>query len=1113
MTAKRLITGILSVLVVAAVMAPSLMAQSLVSGDLTGTVTDPSGAVLSGAAVALKSDATGQTRSTTTGSNGNYRFSLLAPGTYTVTVNMQGFSKAETKANVNVGQATIADVKMTVGAGSQTVEVNAAAPLVQTDTADLSTNFSQALVSNAPNGGNDITYIAQTSPGAVMNTAAGYGNFSVYGLPSTANLFSVNGENDMDPYLNVNNSGATNLTLGRNDLQEVTVISNAYSGQYGQQAGAQVNYVTKSGTNQYHGNAIYYWNGSTLNANGWINDQNGVAKPFANNNQWAASFGGPIKKDKLFFFLNSEGIRFILPASGEQFLWSPQFTAASLNYLTANAPNEVGLYSRYYNLINTFESNPAHGLVGGDGGCDANTAFPGFTFTGNCINTYEANANQNGREFIASMRIDYNLSDKDHLFWRVRVDQGTQPTSVNFINPAFTANSYQPAYDGQGQWTHVFGPNLTNQFVYAGSYYRAIFTQADPGVFPYDVTSNGPFTLNSVCGACDNFPQGRLVTQYQFVDDLSWTRGNHAFKFGANFRRYDISDYTFSVLNNPNIGVNDQADFFSGLAGYTNQNFPTADREPVSIWGIGLYAQDEWRATKNLKLTFALRGEHNSNTNCHNGCSSLLNSSFGNQLAAGTLAGSTAYNQIISTGQEAYKGVDAVNIAPRFGFAWSPRGDDKTVVRGGFGIFYDAFTAILADSFFTNPPGVVPVFYSPSGCGSLNGSCVPWGDTTSAASPYIIGANSAAQIKSGFANGASYNSLVASNPLFSSPSFTSQVGTLHTPRFQEYSIGLQQALGDKSSVTVQYVGNHGINIPITNPYLNAFAGFGPFPATAPSPAYSTFTQIYSGGTSNYNGLSAVYNQRVTYGFTVQASYTWSHALDDVSNGGSTAVFNANTSPSIAYQLNPVCLKCNNYGNADYDVRSYFSASYVWTEPFKFSNKFVNGAAGGWTISQNFFARSGLPLTVVDGTQTIGGANAFIYGPLAIPNVLAYSEGNCVNPLSTCLSASNFASVASSPAYSNEVRNQFRGPHFFDSDLSVNKNFKLTERFALGIGANFYNIFNHPNFDLPIDVYQGPGQGSFGSIVSAALPPTGPYGSFFANLPSARVIQFQGKLVF
>src|SRR5579862_3447923 len=330
MTVKRLITGILAVLVIAAVMAPSLMAQSLVSGDLTGTVTDPTGAVVSGASVSLKSNANGATRTTTTGASGNYRFSLLSPGSYTITVTAPGFSKTESAATVSIGQASIADVKMAVGATSQTVEVTTSAPLVQADNADLSTNFSQALIQNQPNGGNDLTYVAQTAPGVTMNVGGGYGNFSSYGLPATSNLFTVNGENDMDPYLNLNNSGATNLTLGRNDLQEATVINNAYSGQYGQQAGAQVNYVTKSGTNAYHGNAEYWWTGRALDANDWFNNLNSTPRPFANNNEWAASFGGPIKKDKTFFFVDTEGLRYIVPATTPVFAPSPNFAAATL---------------------------------------------------------------------------------------------------------------------------------------------------------------------------------------------------------------------------------------------------------------------------------------------------------------------------------------------------------------------------------------------------------------------------------------------------------------------------------------------------------------------------------------------------------------------------------------------------------------------------------------------------------------------------------------------------------------------------------------------------------------------------------------------------------------
>src|SRR5579875_2481718 len=321
MTAKKWITGVLAVLVIASMIAPSLLAQSLTSGDLTGTVTDPSGAVVPHATVTVRNNATGATRTTTSNSAGAYRFSLLPTGSYTVTAEAQGFSKAQTTASITVGQATVADVKLAVGASSQTVEVTSSAPLINTESAELTTNMSQTVIANEPNGGNDLTYIAQTAPGINMNTGMGYGNFNTAGLPATSNVFTMNGDNQMDPYLNLNNSGATNLMLGKNPVQEASVVTNAYSGQYGQQAGVQVNYVSKSGTNAFHGNAEYWWPGSSMDANSYLNNLTATPMPFNNNNEWAGSIGGPIKKDKLFFFADTEGITYIVPST--QVVYAP----------------------------------------------------------------------------------------------------------------------------------------------------------------------------------------------------------------------------------------------------------------------------------------------------------------------------------------------------------------------------------------------------------------------------------------------------------------------------------------------------------------------------------------------------------------------------------------------------------------------------------------------------------------------------------------------------------------------------------------------------------------------------------------------------------------------
>ncbi len=1137
MTAKRLITGFLAILVVAAVMAPSLMAQSLISGDLTGTVTDPSGAVVSGATVQLKSDATGAMRTATTTANGTYRFSLLTPGPYTVTVTATGFSKSEAKANVTIGQAATADVKMAVGAATQTVEVSSAAPLVQADNADLSTNFSQSLINNTPNGGNDITYVAQTAPGVTMSVGGGYGNFESSGLPATSNLFTVNGENDMDPYMNLNNSGATNLTLGRNEVQEATVINNAYSGQYGQQAGSQVNYVTKSGTNQFHGNAEYWWTGSSLNANDWFNNLYSTPRPFANNNEWAASLGGPIKKDKLFFFVNNEGIRYIVPSTQPVYAPTPEFAAATLANIAATDSAGLPLYQKYFNIWSHAPGyNPYSNLTSGScldnnygvsygpsyGTPGTPSYLPGLNLPGlnynNCMGQYEAAPALPGTEWILSGRVDYNLSDKDHLWWRVRMDHGTQATYADPVDSNFSAASYQPSYDGQGQWSHVFSPNATNQFVYAGSYYRAIFTQNDSSTFPYSLNGYA-FNLTGVGGDAFAFPQGRNVTQYQFVDDFSLTKGAHALRFGINYRRYDISDYVFSEYQNPLVYLYSLGDLYYDSTFYYRQRFATNLEEPVAMWGMGIYGQDEWRVNKSLKLTLALRFEKNSNPVCQTNCASLLTQNFGSYPSSVLSDSATPYNSIISAYRhQIFNSTDAINISPRFGFAWSPGGSDKTVVRGGFGIFYDALPGIIGDNMMTNLPNLVEerlgYAYAPTGAA--------WADPATA----TAASQCAGLLSGGFSSGASWassSSLPDGTPC-RRPTYYSQTGKFHTPYYEQWSFGIQQAIGDKTSVSLGYNGNHGVHVPILNEGLNSFgtaycgaAGdqpcYGGLPATRPAAMFGTFEQWQSAGISNYNGLTATFSQRLTYGFTVNASYTWSHAMDEVSNGGFGLEYNATS--SIQYQINPYCLRCNNYGNSDYDIRNYFSASYVWQTPWKFSNKFANGAFGGWTLSQNFFARTGLPYSIIDGYTSISG-----YGPsTSLAGINQYVNNSCTNGLSQCVPAYDGTNaIYNSPAISgvgytawaNQRRNMYRGPGFFDSDFTVNKNFKLTERVAFGLGANFYNIFNHPNFTNPDSNIA---DSTFGTITQTTAPPTGPYGSFATGLPSGRIIQFQGKLVF
>ena len=232
------------------------LAQTLTTGDITGTVTDASGAVVPNAAVTLKSNAEGNVQNGQSNAAGIFRFALLKPGPYTLTVKAPGMSTSETQVTCSVGQITNVPVKVSVGGTATTIEVTAAQPLLSTQDANLTTGYSLQQITSLPTLGNDITSYAYSSPGVVMNTGSGYGNFSAYGLPSTSNLFTTNGNDNMDPYLNLNNSGASNLALGANELQEVAVVNNGYTVEYGRQAGTQMNATTKSGTNAYHGNAV-----------------------------------------------------------------------------------------------------------------------------------------------------------------------------------------------------------------------------------------------------------------------------------------------------------------------------------------------------------------------------------------------------------------------------------------------------------------------------------------------------------------------------------------------------------------------------------------------------------------------------------------------------------------------------------------------------------------------------------------------------------------------------------------------------------------------------------------------------------------------------------------
>ena len=1072
----------------------SLKAQTTLSGDIAGTITDQSGAAIPGATVLITNTDTGAVVKETTNNAGEYRANLLKPGSYTISVSAPNFQTTETKTAVAVGQTQGVNVSLAVAKGSSTVEVTAqTVPLLQPENSDLSTTVTMQQVQNLPNPGGDITYYINLTQGVVMNTQGGYGNSSAFGLPATSNNFTVNGAQDNDPFLNLNNSGPSNLLLGSNDIDQVNIVANAYSAQYGGLGGVQENIITRSGSNQFHGNVNYFWTNSDMNANDWFNDFTQTKEPYANANQWAASVGGPIIRDKAFFFVNYEALRFV--TSPVDFVSIPNAayeTAVLANLTSLGAPfsNEVPFYQHIFNIYNS-----ANGAA---------NAQPLNSYS----NFFYGTPKNNLAENLVTARLDYKLGPNDNMFAHFKWDHGVQPTHVDPISPLFNADSDQPDYEGQLEETHSFSPNVVNQFLFSVAWYSAIFknpnASAELALFPYTLGfgyGDGSFyDLNH-----DGFvwPQGRNVTQYQFNDDVNWTKGKHNLAFGFIFKRNDVTDHDPSVFTTP-LGVEfgpsasgplGPDDFFGyGLLLEGIQNFPQRPSAPIALYNLGLYAQDQWKVMPNLQLTGGIRVEHNSNPICTINCFANFNTSYTN-VTAGL---DTPYNSVLKTGiRQTFPSYQAVSVNPRVGFTWSPPNRSNTVIRGGFGLFTDIFPATIADSMLSNAPfnpqfAVVGYLSDPSQSESF----------TSA----LSSVNSTFQ--TAFPTGGTFNSILATNPNFSAPNVFNPNSKVYYPTYEEWSLQWQQQIGKFTSFSIGYVGNHGYHEPVQNNGVNMF-GFGSAPAAPALPAFAEVTEVQNAAGSNYNGLIATVKEQSKY-LTLLFNYSYSHALDEISNGGIL-----NFGGNGYYPINPFNLAQQNYGNADYDVRNNFNGNYIFTLPYFGGPKVLTD---GWQLTGTLFWHSGFPFSVTD--TAVSSALAPYYGGTLLANIDDSSvphhcgKSSIVNG---CFGA-NQNTGAPSPYFSDPTnfggqrRNSFYGPHYFNTDFAIVKSFKvpLGESSNFQIGAQGYNILNHPNFANPDFNYSSP---TFGYIQSTVSVPTSVFGAFLGGDASPRIIQLKAKFTF
>lgn len=1105
------------------------LGQTMTTADITGVITDATGAVVPGATVTVKSVDTNEVRATTTNGQGQYRFPLMKPGDYTISATASGLASTTEKFTLGLSTEQAVNLILNVQQTQQTVEVSAEAAPIQTENANLTTSFATRQVLNLPFNGGDLTTVSMTIPGVIMGLgqgASGDANVVMNGINGGSVLYTLNGADDMDPYLNINNSGASNNLLGQNEVAEAAVVTNAYSAQFGRMMGGQVNYVSKGGTNAFHGNLSYQYNSDGLNANDSFFNSEGVPKSKSVANYPAASLGGPVLKNKLFFYTNFESLRYLVPTGFDVSIPSPQLQAYTLTQIPAAS---VPYYQKAFALWNAAPGiSRALPVTTGNGplqdssgklGCGTNGTFAGtkgpngeiFGVNTPCAYSFGESATEYNAESLVTVKADWNINDKQKISFRYNYDWGIQATGPSAIATVFNSQSSQPSDQGQMNYTYIITPTLVNNFIGSGMWYTAIFGVANfsaaQSALPEILAVSGDPTINAGTGFTTigaGFPDGRNVGQAQFVDDLSWTKGTHHITFGINYRYDKITDTSIaSGTQEGTYTINDITDFATakvdstGLNSSFTQSYTQLLAAHIRMYSLGFYAQDEWAIKKNLKLTFGLRFERDGNPECLDKCFARFNEPFGTSAFAS--GASVPYNASIESGlSQEFVSLESVVPEPRVGFAWSPFGNNKTVIRGGFGMFANLFSGSTAATFFDQAPAKT----SPS---ATFGNIGLASDPTSSAYATQAAANA---FFTGFAAGDNLTQLQAAlgKIPFSVFNYTQYPNDYLVPKELEWSFEVQQQLNVHDVLAVTYTGNHGYNLLVTNADANAYIGTKDYPngfpyltTTEPDSRFKTVTEGYNTGLQNYDAMSVQFRHAFARGLQGQFSYTWSHDLGDLTNGTSTSLYN------------PFNLAAD-YGNLPIDRRHTFTGDLVYQEPFRSSNPFLNSVLAGWNLGYKIFLYSGRPFSATDSkipSRLSATTGSTFLADVINPSVVGTSCGPAaVN--TPCLVASDFASSTVQDDFGNVNPGEFRGPWYFDMDTQILKGFRIKERFNFQAGAQFYNLLNHFNPSVPSGSVTSGGLGLISADVSE---PTSIYGTGQGAFVSGRVIVLTGKFVF
>jgi hypothetical protein len=1055
------------------------LAQS--TAALSGTVTDPSAAGVPNAKVVATNQATGVASATQTDSAGSYLFPSLPIGIYRVAVSCSGFQTATVAdLKLEVASAVTQNIQLTVGAASQTVEITADAALVETATTSMSQVINDKTVQEIPLNGRHFTDLSLLTPGTVTPPANGFlsaplrgqGSFGINtaGQREDTTNWLVNGINLNDPVQN-----QITFQPPIDTLAEYKIDNSAFPAEYGRNSGAIVNLATRSGTNDYHGEAFEFFRNNDLDARNFFNTSPNPQAPFKRND-FGAAFGGPVVKNKVFFFLAYEGLRQNQSLTVNSTVPSQNQRAA----VTSPAVQKLLALVPGANFSQPTDASPNAG------------DFTGFT--GGTV------ANVSLNQGSADIDVELRQSDRLHAYYVVQKDLRQEPTSGGAIGaniPKFGDTRDGFRHLATLSEDHTFGPTLANTVRIGFNRIHLIFTPnglLDPAAFGITLPAGSPVASGlpffNVAGALGfggptGEPQGRGDTTGVLNDTLSWLKGRHSFVFGGEIRRAynnniaeNVGSFTFTTLGN---FLADKANSFTDQLGVGNDKIlqPSYD----------VFAQDSFKWKPNFTINVGLRYAWNSSP------SESLSHFTNFDPTSGTL---------ISSPQPYH--TNNKNFQPRIGFAWDPFRDGKTSVRAAYAIMTQDPTTNIVTGLSSNPPFALPL-------------------SASSSSNSITLENPSAAVAG-----------VSLGPSAINPNFNDMYA-------QDWNLTIQRQVTSTLGLEVAYVGLKATHLQLTQNINQPFVTGGlygttkPFPTLpltssvippqcqAPNPAcaLNTINQVNSGGNSHYNALWVTATKHFSHGFEFLASYTYSKSLDynSLSTAESLVIQNA---------YNPR----GDYGLSEFDVRNRFVLSGFYQLPFK-GNRLVSG----WQLGIVTQAQSGSPLTP---TQAIGPgpgisltvrpdllhpvtgtgnpsqyfSNASVCqnfngtpsgGAPAIPNCAGTPNAAFAIPCTfsnvpTKVGGNVYPVIAGSCHPGSLGRDAIIGPNFLNTDFSVTKNTKITEKLNLQFRSEMFDVFNHPNFGNPVLTTTS---GSFGTIQATRFP-TGDFGS-------SRQIQFALKLLF